>query len=290
MKLSIFLSLIWIMPFVALGQHPTDASIIINGVVVENNNHQPLAYVSVGIINKSKGTVSDTLGKFAFSITNDNSLDTLQFSLVGYSNFRIAIKDFLSKENKTIKLSANVTQLEEVIVQQSNSTTNSEIIGRQASGKLTQISIHNKTSVDETVGSEMGMLYKTNRQHAILRDFNFYISANNFNYIKFRINVYSLKNGLPDSLINKKQILSTLDNFRTGWTKIDLEQYNISIKKEFLITIQWVESKMEKKENPITIVPFAVTPFSKNCFVRVASQDRWLKKGMSLSNFVTIGF
>jgi len=47
---------------------------------------------------------------------------------------------------------------------------------------------------------------------------------------------------------------------------------------------------MDKRENPITIVPFAVTPFSKNCFVRIASQDKWVKKGMSLSNFVTIAY
>ena len=284
------MTFILFMHFVSFGQNPIAESKIIKGLVVENENNQPLAYVSVGVINKSKGTVSDTLGNFAFSISNDNTLDTLQFSLVGYRSFRIAIKDFLDNENKTIKLKINVTQLQEVIVQKSNSKTNSEIIGRQASGKLTQISIHNKTSVDETVGSEMGMIYKTNRQNAILRNFNFYISANNFNSIKFRINIYSLKNGLPDSLINKKQILSTLDNFRTGWTQIDLEPFNIRIEKEFIITIQWVESKMEKKENPITIVPFAVTPFSKNCFVRVASQDKWLKKGMNLSNFVTIAF
>ncbi len=43
---------------------------------------------------------------------------------------------------------------------------NSEITGRQASGKLVQISIHNKTSAEETIGSEMGMRYKSNRTNA----------------------------------------------------------------------------------------------------------------------------
>jgi hypothetical protein len=203
---------------------------------------------------------------------------------------RVAVKDFINDANKSIKLTVNVSQLAEVIVISSSPRNNSEILGRQGSGRLTQISIHNKTSADETIGSEMGMLYKTNKQNAILKDFNFYISANNFNYIKFRVNIYSLKNGLPDSLIYNKQIFVTVDNFKTGWTKIDLGKYNIRAASEFVVTVQWIESRMDKKENPITIVPFVVTPFSKNCFARIASQDKWLKKGMNLSNFVTIAY
>jgi hypothetical protein len=211
-------------------------------------------------------------------------------SIVGYNSLRIAVKDFIGINDKTIRLTVSIAQLAEVVVTSSNPRNNTEIIGRQGSGKLTQISIHNKNSVDETVGSEMGMLYKTKKQNAILKDFNFYISANNFNYVKFRVNIYSLKNGIPDSLICNKQIFATLDNFKTGWTKIDLEKYNIKIIDEFVVTVQWIESRMDYKEKPITILPFAATPFSKNCFARIASQDKWIKKGMNLSNFITITY
>jgi len=292
MKIKPLMILIFISASAAhvIAQIPSTENISLYGKVLDKETNLPLAYVSVGVLNKSRGTVSDTIGQFGFSITTGYFSDSLQFSIVGYNSLRVAVKDFISNVDKSIKLTVNVTQLADVIVASSISRTNSEIIGRQASGKLTQISIHNKTSVEETVGSEMGMVYKTNRQNAILKDFNFYISENNFNYIKFRVNVYCLKNGLPDSLIYNKQIFSTVDNFKTGWTKIDLGQYNIKIRKEFVVTIQWIESKMDKRENPITIVPFAVTPFSKNCFVRIASQDKWVKKGMSLSNFVTIAY
>ena len=290
MKLSIFLYLIIALPLVTFGQNNLTVLQLIKGRVIDNEHNTPLAYVSIGVLNKPKGTVSDTTGNFSFHISSENNLDTLQFSLLGYSNIKIAIKDFLASENKTIRLKLNVIQLEEITIGKSTIKPNTEIIGRQANGKLTQISIHNKTSVDETVGSEMGMLYRTNRQNATLKDFNFYISASNFNSIKFRINIYSLKNGLPDSLINKKQILTTLANFKTGWTRVDFEEYAIKVPKEFVITIQWVESRMDKKENPITIVPFGLSPFSKNCFVRIASQDKWLKKGMALSNYITIAY
>ena len=273
-----------------IAQTPSTENITLQGKVLDKETNLPLAYVSVGVLSKSQGTVADTLGQFAFLITNENVSDSLQFSIVGYKSLRVAVKDFISNADKSIKLRVNVTQLSGVIVTSSNLRSNTEIIGRQGSGKLTQISIHHKTSVIETVGSEMGMLYKTNKENAILKDFNFYVSANNFNYVKYRVNIYSLKNGLPDSLMYNKQIFATVDNFKTGWTKINLERYNVRVANEFVVTVQWIESRMDKKENPITIVPFAVSPFSKNCFARIASQDKWIRKGMSLSNFITIAY
>ena len=138
------------------------------------------------------------------------------------------------------------------------------------------------------MGSEMGMRYNTKHKNATLKDFNFNISANNFNYIKYRINIYSVKYDMPDTLISNKQIFMTVDNLKTGWTKVDLEPFNIKVNRNFIVTVQWIESRKVKKENPITIIPVAITPFSKNCYVRIASQDKWKKVGMKLSNFVTL--
>jgi len=263
---------------------------ILDGKVFDKETNLPLAYVSVGVLNKSQGTVSDTLGQFAFSITNKNISDSLQFSIIGYHSLRVAVKDFINNADKSIKLTVNGTQLREVLVSSSNPRKNIEVIGRQSSGKLTQVSIHNKTSAEETVGSEMGMRYKIDKDNAIVKVFNFYISANNFNSIKFRINIYSVKNDLPDTLINNKQIFTTLDNFKTGWTKINLEEYNLKVKDNMIVTVQWIESRMDKNEKPITIVPVVMTLFSKNCYVRIASQDKWERMGMSLSSYVTIAY
>jgi hypothetical protein len=290
MQLKPILTLVFILASTAtiFAQTQSTENLTLTGTVLEKETNLPLAYVSVGVLNRSQGTVSDTLGHFTFSITSENLTDTLQLSLVGYSSLRMAVKDFISNADKSLKLTVNAAQLAEVIVTPSAARQHSEIIGRQASGKLTQVSAHNKISADATIGSEMGMRYKTDRSNAILKDFNFYVSANNFNYIKFRVNVYSLKNNAPDTLLYNKQIFATVGKFKTGWTKIDLEEYNIQVSDEFIVTVQWIESNMTKKEKPLTYVPVALTPFSKNCYVRVASQDKWTRKGMSLSNFVTL--
>jgi hypothetical protein len=272
----------------AFSQNPATDNISIKGTTFDIENNQPLAYVSVGVLNKPQGTLSDSTGNFSFQINKESLPDTLQISFVGYSTKKIAVKDFIESNNHAIGLNIKFTELDEVVVP--NEKKNSKMIGRQSSGKLIQVSIHHKTSADETIGSEMGMRYKIDIKKAILKDFNFYISTNNFNSIKFRVNIYSVKNNMPDTLLYNKQIFATLDQFKTGWTKLDLEQYGIKVHHDFIITLQWVESKMEKKENPVTIVPVAITPFSKNCYVRIASQDKWKRMGMSMSNFVTLAY
>jgi hypothetical protein len=265
-------------------------NIILKGIILGKEARQPLAYVSVGVLNKPMGTVSDSLGNFSFEISNGNLSDTLQVSRVGYNSLTILVKDFMYAPEKEIRLTEKVAQLEEVVITSEKARKNTATIGRQGAGKMTQLSIHKKTKVEETIGSEMGMLYRINKDNAILKDFNFYISANNFNSIKFRINIYSVKKDLPDSLIYNKQIFATLDQFKTGWTKIDMEEYKIKIKDDIIVTVQWIESKMNKIEKPVTIVPVAMALFSKNCYMRVASQDKWKKMGMTLSNFITIAY
>ena len=95
---------------------------------------------------------------------------------------------------------------------------------------------------------------------------------------------------MPDTLIYNKQIFMTVDNFKTGWTKIDLANYNIKVNQDFIVTVQWVESRMDKKENPITMIPVTMSLFSKDCYARIASQDKWKKVGMNLSNYVTLTY
>lgn len=273
-----------------VAQASTPENIVLDGKIVEKGTHLPLAYVNIGILNKPKGTVTDTTGYFSFAINHQDLSDTLQVSIVGYNTLRIPVSHFLISANKQIELTVRIQQLAEVTVTNSPARTDSAIIGRQAVSKLVQVSVHHKKSADETIGSEMGMRYKTDRKNAILKNFNFYVSANNFNYIKFRINVYSLKKDVPNSLIYDKQIFAAIENFKIGWTKIDLKKYNIKVDGEFVVAIQWIESRMDKKENPVTLLPVAVTPFSKNCYVRIASQDQWKRMGVNLSNFVTIAY
>jgi CarboxypepD_reg-like domain len=263
-------------------------AIQLKGVIIEEDTKSLLAYVNIGIPGKPMGTVSDSTGKFSFIITKENLPDSILVSLTGYQSKKLAISDFIAAADKTILLSIKYSALKEVIV--SNRKTRTVIIGRQSESKLIQVSIHNKTSVDATIGSEMGMLMKNNRAGTMLKDLNWYISSNNFDQIKFRVNIYSIKDDLPDTLICNKQIFAIADKFQTGWLRIDLEPYDIRIDGDFIITLQWIESRMDKKENPVTLVPIAITAFAKNAYARIASQDKWKKLAVKFSCYVTLTY
>ena len=290
MKSKIFITALFVLTLSEsiFSQSLTKDGIPVKGKIIQQENNQPLSYVSIGVLNKPLGTLTDTLGDFNFQISQENLADTLQISLVGYFSKKIVVKDFIESKENTIKLDVKITELAEVVI--TNTKTNTESIGRQGSGKFIQVSIHNKKSAVETIGSEMGMRYKTKQRNATLKDFNFNISGNNFNFIKYRINIYSVKDNMPDTLIYNKQIFMTIDNFKTGWTKVNLEPYNIKVNQDFIVTVQWVEGRMDKNENPITMIPIAITLFSKNCYARIASQDKWKKVGINLSNFVTLTY
>ncbi len=267
-------------------QTPTDNNILLKGKILDVENNLPLSYTSIGILDKPLGTLSDSAGNYSFTVGKENLSDTVQISVVGYYPKKITAGELLQANEKVIRLTVKITLLDDVVI--TAGKRNTVIVGRQSASKLFQVSVHNKKTADETIGSEMGMKMKTRKTGATIQNFNWYLSANNFKLIKFRVNVYALKNDLPDTLISNQPIFVTIADFKTGWTKIDLTPYNIKVNGDFIITLQWVEGKMEKKENPVTIVPVAITPFSKNCYVRIASQDKWKRLGATLSCFVTL--
>ena len=137
-----------------------------------------------------------------------------------------------------------------------------------------------------TVGSEMGIRIKP-KSPALLKNVNWYISANNFRSIKFRLNVYSVKNNIPDSLLTDEQIFGTVGEYITGWIQLDLEPYNIKVDKDFILPFSGSRVKQTNKDKPVTMIPAAVS-FSKDTYVRIASQDKWKRMGLKLSYFVTV--
>jgi hypothetical protein len=257
----------------------------LKGLITDKETNQPLAYVSIGLLDKPLGTISDSNGNYIMTINEENKPDTMQISLVGYATKRLLVSELLYDDHQNITLDRKDYVLPDVVINNKNLKT--ETYGRQSSSKLVMISIHNKKSVDETIGSEMGMRFKTSQPGYYLKDFNWYFASNNFKYIKFRVNVYSVKNNMPDTLLTDKQIFAFAEDSRTGWIKFNLEPYNILVSDDFIITLQWIESSMEKKEDPVTLIPVGIS-FSKNGYARVASQDKWKRMGYNLSCFVTL--
>ena len=101
----------------------------------------PLPYINIGVIGKPIETVSDSTGNYSLTIFIENLNDSLQLSSVGYAVKRILIADLIRQNNVPIELKRKPMTLAEVVVNGTNTRT--QIIGRQDSGLLVQVSIHN---------------------------------------------------------------------------------------------------------------------------------------------------
>ena len=120
-------------------------STIITGSVIEEISHMPLPYINIGINGKPIGTVSDSTGNYSLTIFIENLKDSLQLSSVGYAVKRILIADLIRQNNVPIELKRKPMTLAEVVVNGTNTRT--QIIGRQDSELLVQVSIHNQRLV-----------------------------------------------------------------------------------------------------------------------------------------------
>jgi len=111
MKFSIYILLIFIF---TISVHAQQKSFITGKILDENN--RPLQGVSVQLLNKQKGTVSDSTGFFKIDITA-NKPTALLFTSTG---FRTIQRNFIVAAGKTeqiiIRLESTIQQLQEVTV------------------------------------------------------------------------------------------------------------------------------------------------------------------------------
>lgn len=96
-------------------------SIHLSGKVFDARTSEPLAFASLSVFGTPVGTVTNILGEFDFTITEQFANDSLIISHVGYKSFRDKISD-LSKRKLSVGLKAVPVLLEEVVIREKNLT------------------------------------------------------------------------------------------------------------------------------------------------------------------------
>ena len=163
----------------------------------------------------------------------------------------------------------------------------SETIGRQSGAAFLQVALNPKSNLNVIQGPEFGIKVKAKHYPAMLKSLNIFFSINQCQQIQFRVNVYTLKNHLPDSLISDKDIFLRIENYRTGWSRIDLSPYHVRADREIAVCLQGVSYQPNTKGEAQLNVPVELS-LSDNSFFRQASQDKWKKKAMNLSYYVEL--
>lgn len=230
-----------------------------------------IPYVNIGIVNEAIGTVSKEDGTFELYL-DSNLSDTLRlrFSAIGYKSQTFRLADFRKSPPNLIKMEQDFLTFETITI-----TPNGPISDWKGKVKLdTKLSVNFSlpTQKNQNLGAEIGRRFKFRKQAYQIQSLRFYINQNNFSNIKFRVNIYSEKKGKPDQLLQKEDIIFTLENKATGWQIIDLEKYDLQFNQTIIVALQWIDYS---EDGTRLSMPLKFPKVNGQHFYKFGSQAKW---------------
>jgi len=253
---------------------------------VTNETDKALQYVSIGIINKTIGTVSDKNGSFTLIINKDqiSENDTLRFSMIGYCPKSVSISEIKNRNNLNIQLSEKIEKIPEAIV-----------IGKKIKTKIKgtthfpvplYVGVVDSTVQTFTLGSSIARSLNINHENTRIENIRFFLYSN-FDTTAIRVNFYSLNKRKPYKSILTQGIYTQITGKTHDWISVDLKPYNIVVNEDVVIAIEWVG---RSKKGSYLFFPLA-RPSIASHFYRQGCQNKWEKyPGMSCLMEVTLKY
>lgn len=245
--------------------------------VVDADTKSPLAYVNVGIPGKKSGTVTNEAGTCSLGIITLWGKDSLTISSIGYFPKSLLIESIIERPNAhdtlTIALQKQVYQLREAVVR-SHEYSKPLVIGSTYSGKAISGGFY-----QNSLGSELGFRVEVKKHPYLLKKFSCNIASNKFDTVVFRLNIYTLKDGLPSKNILAENVIATF-NQKSGKLDIDLSPYYIELTESVVISLEWI-----KDLGPVDGLQFSFGLLGNGVYYRNASQQYWEKSGKGTPGF-----
>jgi hypothetical protein len=241
----------------------------ISGQVVDAANREPLAFVSIGIIGTSKGTITNENGSFKVLINGMASDAKVRFSMVGFESQTIFIKDLIGHENN-IQLKEQPVKLKEVIVRSTKAKR--WTIGTKASNTKAMTGWGGCGNCSEDLGGiERGIKIEISKPVFVER-VNFYVAYFGYDSMLLRLHIRRIKNDLPAEELLTDNIYLGVKS--TGWKEIDLTNYNLSFTEDLAVSVEWVKAwgKTKDRENALKL---SVKMFKGTLFSKDAIESQW---------------
>lgn len=259
-----------ILPFFVLAQPGT---IKLKGTIVDAANHTAIPFASLGVKGTNLGTVSNSKGQFELSVSEEHALDTLVIAMIGYKQQQLTVNELAQalKINPEQALEAAVYSLQEVEVKGSKLKTRS--LGNEASPSgmgMTPFKFSN-------LGNEIGLLCKVKGRTTYLEEFNVDVFLNDFDTLFFRLNIYTLEDGMPKHNILQEPVYIQFTG-KKGKASINLQPYDIAVDQDFVVSLEYVKklNKVDLTRKDQSGLYFgAKKAFGGTVFTRSASQADW---------------
>lgn len=232
--------------------------------VVSATTGEPVVYASVGVLNKTLGTVTDSTGTFRLTVPREMLDDTLRISCVGYETRDFRLRDLMSYGD-TIRLAEVTVALNEVVVKPHN--IKHKTAGRKAKGGFVYIEIESDRAAGQGVAIPLEV-----KNVAWLKELGFCVIDNDatVDHMKFRVNVYRktdgeylIENMLPVYFDFYK------DNLKDEWFTYVFPEEMMLEKGEYYIELEFLENFRGKQ------FIMKSKPLTGRTRYRYASQSQW---------------
>lgn len=243
---------------------------IYHGKIINKKTNEPIPFVNIGILNLNIGTVSSENGEFKIKLPDSCNSEVLKFSTIGFSPKTYEIGNFIQtfSENEEIIISLeNYTYpLKEHVVYAKKKKWKYKTLGNKNESDDLTVGFNTNE-----LGVEIGTLIKIKKSPTHIENFSFYIAHNNLDSLYFRLNIYDYKNG--ESLLDSNIYINT--NIKNGKVLVDLKNYNIIVKNDFLISIENI--KYPKNNDAEDELLLGSGLFNNQSYMRMTSQASWFK-------------
>ena len=247
----------------------TDSILEISGKVTDAKTGEGIPYVNIGIPNRERGTVTDSLGNFLLELDEDFGNDTLRISSIGYQSQDLLIPDLAGHKSISVSLQEHIGELNEIVIPVRG-------LKQKTLGNKTESRFMSTGFSYDQLGAEMGVRINVRRQPTYVDAFNFFISYNRLSARSiFRLNFYSVEKGKPHRNLLNENILVRIDPKETGPITVDLESYDILLRDDVIVTLEWVEN--EGENNKGEAIFFSLAIFNSGTLYKKSSQARFKK-------------
>ncbi|QNL51095.1 carboxypeptidase-like regulatory domain-containing protein [Olivibacter sp. SDN3] len=207
----------------------------IKGTVIDEHTGETIPYATLLIEGKNVRTIASREGMFILTIDTSNHVDEVKFRSLGYEEKTFNLKQLISTPANIVKLNPVSFKMDTVSI----------AIGKQRFEKLGYTKVGNKRTgwgdFASSKGRIRGVLIENPKEPTKIKSFHFRIIDNDWDSVAFRVNFQVVKEQKPDSSILSEDIIIHTDKKRK-WVTLDLDKYNLSIDKELIAVLEWVDA------------------------------------------------
>ena len=258
---------------------------ILEGQVLNSRTGEPVPFATLGVPGRGLGTVADEQGRYLLRLP-PSLTDTLVVSCVGFSS-GVILPATLASGKRVFQLAPQEHALREIKVE--HRRLHPALLGNPKSkGDIFWMGgSSGKRTVDTEWGWELGALLKPVRP-TYLEEFHLFLSANNYELLRFRLNLYAVEQGRPGRALLSQDIQLVCTKQQHGWLTVDLRPYEVLLEGQpVMATVQWLQSEKTDPEDKYFSIP--VTRQPRQVMVeRENSQAAWTVHDMQPSLYFTV--